>query len=337
MKSISFFNNKGGVGKTTLSINLAYHLAANHNQRILFVDCDPQCNATQALLTDEQWIGIYGNYEDAGETKTILKTLREIREGDSGIDFDLPTIPSDRFKIDVLPGHPYLATIEDILSEAWAGFGNGMLGPAKRTHWVARLVDDIDYDLVIFDLGPSLGALNRSILIGTDGFVTPTSTDLFSLYSFDNLLKWFTQWGKVYRRSVETTLEENNSRTTKDIHMWPRDGIRPSYLGYTTQEYLTRYTEGQARTVQAYDVYKTQFPERAKRLGESLGGGREEYDLGVVPFMFSMVSLAQSAHCPIGALEARDGLNGAQFNQRDRYAKKLESISSTLFQRITED
>ena len=55
MYSLAFFNNKGGVGKTTLSCNMAFYFASAKGQRVLVIDCDPQCNATQLLLPDNIW------------------------------------------------------------------------------------------------------------------------------------------------------------------------------------------------------------------------------------------------------------------------------------------
>lgn len=59
IRTISFFNNKGGVGKTTISTNVA-HYFSQRGQRVLYVDCDPQCNATQLMLTTKQCEEIYG-------------------------------------------------------------------------------------------------------------------------------------------------------------------------------------------------------------------------------------------------------------------------------------
>ena len=59
MKSIAFFNNKGGVGKTTLLCNVAGYLALENNARVLVIDADPQCNATQSLFSDETLNSIY--------------------------------------------------------------------------------------------------------------------------------------------------------------------------------------------------------------------------------------------------------------------------------------
>lgn len=329
MKSLTFFNNKGGVGKTTLAVNMAHYLGKRHKQRVLFVDCDPQCNATQILLPEETWEELYKTAESATQG-TILKTINELRHGDSRIDTDLPVIRSERFAVDVLPGHPFLALLEDVLSESWGQFAGGILGAARRTHWVAQLVAAADYDLVVFDVGPSLGALNRSVLIGSDMFITPVAPDLFSLYSFDNLATWFNKWGKTYERAVFATHSENEDVPLAPLMMSESGNVRVAFGGYTTQEYLTKYTEGKARSVLAYDKYKVQIPSKANALAQSLQSPELNLDLGVVPYMFSMVPLAQSAHAPISELKGSDGLNGAQFNQQSRYSKKLATIGDRL-------
>ncbi len=59
MEILSFFNNKGGVGKTTLTGNIAAYLSIEMNKRILIVDADPQCNITQFVLGDEKTINLY--------------------------------------------------------------------------------------------------------------------------------------------------------------------------------------------------------------------------------------------------------------------------------------
>src|SRR5260370_38224840 len=56
MQVVSFMNMKGGVGKTTLAVNVAYALAYKHNKQVLIVDGDPQFNATQCLLDDDEYL-----------------------------------------------------------------------------------------------------------------------------------------------------------------------------------------------------------------------------------------------------------------------------------------
>jgi hypothetical protein len=161
-------------------------------------------------------------------------------------------------------------------------------------------------------------------------FITPVAPDLFSLYSFDNLATWFSKWGRTYSRAVAATHSENDDVVLAPLMMSETGAVRVVFGGYTTQEYLTKYTEGKARSVLAYDKYKIQIPIKATALARSLSSPELDLDLGVVPYMFSMVPLAQSAHAPIFELKGSDGLNGAQFNQQSRYSKKLASIGDRL-------
>ena len=82
--AVAFFNNKGGVGKTTLACNYAAY-EASQGREVLLIDLDPQCNSTQLVLQDEQWTEIYEERE-ASEGKTVMRVLRHFRAGESSID-----------------------------------------------------------------------------------------------------------------------------------------------------------------------------------------------------------------------------------------------------------
>ena len=77
MKSIAIFNNKGGVGKTTLLCNLAAFLAMEDEKRVLVVDADPQCNATQLTFDDQETEELY---EDP-KTFTIYNVIHPLSLG----------------------------------------------------------------------------------------------------------------------------------------------------------------------------------------------------------------------------------------------------------------
>lgn len=330
MKSLVFFNNKGGVGKTTLACNMAAYIAEHTCKRVLVVDLDPQCNATQLLLEEATWDKLYGNKRDSIR-KTIMKVLRPIRMGDSGIDTDLDIERSDRFGVDVLPGHPSLSMMEDRLSSSWGDFQGGDLGGARRTRWVSSLVDAVDYDLVIFDLGPSLGALNRTVLLSSEGFVTPMAADLFSLYALDNISEWIAAWTRDYNRAAQVI----NDREEDDVDslQLPNSGAASAgWIGYTVQQYVTKAMHGTSRSVNAYERFRKQIPSRGETLVTMSYPGILDHNLGVVPNMFSMVPLAQAAHAPIKDLTFADGLRGAQVNQQQRYAERLNAIAQRLIE-----
>lgn len=334
--AVAFFNNKGGVGKTTLACNYAAW-EASRGRSALVVDLDPQCNSTQLILDEEQWLEIY---EDAAtsEGKTVMGSLRNIRAGDSTLDTAAFTVHrGERFDVDVLAGHPSLSIFEDILSEAWTKFRGGEVAGARRTVWLRSLREFLGdrYEVIIVDVSPSLGAINRSALIGCDSFVTPMAADLFSLYALDNITTWFQRWISEYDAG-RANAHDNLEATGYGALLPDPLPVRHGFIGYTVQQYVSRASGGQVRQIEAYDQHRREIPNRAERLIElSRVGG--ELALGTVPNMFSMIPLAQGRHAPIASLEREDGLRGAQFSQQERYAQQLDEIFSAISERVRAD
>jgi cellulose biosynthesis protein BcsQ len=326
-KSIAFFNNKGGVGKTTLVCNFAAYLAKNGGLEPVVVDCDPQANATQLLLPDTAWEAIYEDRE-ASEKRSVLRALRFIRAGDSGIDPDVELQDAPRFGAKVLAGHPSLSVVEDRLSSSWTEFRGSVLGGARRSLWARELVGALGADVVLFDLGPSLGALNRSVLMGCDYFVTPVAADLFSLYALENIGEWLRSWLEEYRDSYKRLASKEPQ--TADYDLPAELPIGHGWAGYSVQQYVAKTTGGKIRQVQAYDRYRNEIPDRAARLDEVQVPALAYKELGVVPNMFSMVPLAQNAHAPIDNLTPADGVRGAQVTQQRRYVEQLNDVFSRL-------
>jgi len=330
--SLAFFNNKGGVGKTTLACNMASFLSIEAELSVLVIDLDPQCNASQLLLSEVQWEKVYSNRRDSPR-RTVLKSLRPIRAGDSDVDVEVEVLTSKRFKVDLVPGHPSLSTVEDRLSVSWVDFQAGDLGGARRSHWVATLATAMDYDLVIFDVGPSLGALNRCVLLASDRFVTPMAADLFSLYALDNISEWIASWTRDYDRGYRS-LVDRKEFDPLEYGILEKPRTSTAFAGYTVQQYVTKNTGGKMRSVGAYDRYRKQIPERVRTLSSIQAPGVTDLDLGLVPNMFSMVPLAQAAHAPISNLLPADGVRGAQVSQHARYVEKLNEIGGRLAEQI---
>lgn len=324
--SIAFFNNKGGVGKTTLACNFAANLAAD-GKSVVVVDCDPQSNATQLLLSEEVWESIYSDRTQS-EKRTLMRAMRFIRAGDSGVDTSVELQSSVRFGVQVLAGHPSLSTVEDRLSASWAEFGAGFLGGARRSLWARELVRDLDCEIVIFDLGPSLGALNRSVLAGSDYFVTPVAADLFSLYALENIGDWLHAWLAQYSNYLEKLNASASELTEYSIPTALR--IARGWSGYSVQQYVAKTTGGKVREVQAYDRYKKEIPARAAQLHDVQSSSLVYEELGVVPNMFSMIPLAQAAHAPIADLRPSDGIRGAQVTQQKKYVDQLNVMFGRL-------
>lgn len=335
-RALTFMNNKGGVGKTTLACNLAYDLSERKGKNVLIVDLDPQCNATQLLLEEELWAGILSDTSAHKDRRSILYSLSEIRKGDSTVPTDVTPVKSPRFGVSVLAGHPSLALVEDTLSTSWSQLLGGDLGGGRRTNWLSQLIAEIpgDYDYVVVDVGPSLGALNRSVIIGTDHVLTPTAADLFSLFALENIADWISHWGKQFIGAVDRVVDQYPD-DAPSVGLTRQDGLKASYLGFTIQQYVTKSSsDGKRRGVKSYDFYRKQIPVKATKLAEALrpSAGGIAHDLGTVPHMFSMVPLAQGRHAPIASLTKEDGLRGAQISQQANYREQLEQIGDRLFE-----
>ena len=140
MKVITFFNNKGGVGKTTTIVNLASYLSISKEKKILLVDLDPQSNATQAILPEDMWMEFY-DPENPETRKTIYDCFSKIEDGDSEfVNIDIPVTSSqNNFKIALIPGHPKLSIIDDTMSKSWAETMSGDKGALRKLNWLNQL------------------------------------------------------------------------------------------------------------------------------------------------------------------------------------------------------
>src|SRR5205085_2919749 len=113
MTSITIFNNKGGVGKTTFLCNIAAYLSLKLDKRVLVVDADPQCNASIYLLPESTVIDLY----DRSMRETIDAYLDPLRRGKGYREHAIKVEESPRFGVDLIPGDPKLALSEDLLAQ----------------------------------------------------------------------------------------------------------------------------------------------------------------------------------------------------------------------------
>lgn len=185
MKTIAITNQKGGVGKTTTSINLAYYIAKNHNARVLLVDFDPQGNGSSGLGIDKTTLA---SRENPGGAPTILSVI-------SGEAAMADAIQSTRFNnLSIAPATPQLADAEVGLAQVDGRF--------IRLRDALRTVAD-DYDVVIIDSPPSLSLLTINVLAAADSVLLPVQAEFYALEGLTQLLETM----KLVRQSVNPTLE----------------------------------------------------------------------------------------------------------------------------------
>ncbi len=341
MKTVCFFNNKGGVGKTTLACNVASCIAKYHDRRVVLVDADPQGNATQLILSETRLDSFYRRHMKSApkaskkaQAVTLFDVLQPLAAGEPTIHENISPLPSSdsRFNIDLIPGHPEVALLEDKLSQAWLSFGGGDVGGARVTNWSAQLnaALDTDYDLAIYDVGPSLGALNRTVLVGADYFLTPMGCDIFSLMGVTNIAGWLKKWLEAYASAVakcKQTWEIGEFPIRTDTTLIAR------FIGYTVQQYIAKSKGGKRRATKAYERILGEIPPTVTtELGQFVASHVSPTALRLpdVPHMYSLVPLAQSSNAPIDALESADGLVGTQYIQKAEYATFVKALSSSI-------
>ncbi|WP_114394563.1 ParA family protein [Oleisolibacter albus] len=322
MRSVAFFNNKGGVGKTTLLCNVAACIATYYKKSVCVVDADPQCNATQYFFDDNAVNELYSS----DDSFTIYKILEPLSLGD-GYNEKIELKRAPRFNVDVLPGDPRLALTEDLLARDWgdarAGEVRGIRTSLAFSEMLAKLSS---YDYVLFDVSPSLGAINRSIMLSSDYFMSPVSLDIFSLKAFENIAHWIDGWWTEWENGLR------NSRRPQSIPQLPYS--KPQFIGYVTQSYLAkRDKEGQRRAVQAYEHIRQKIDNIiiSTNIAPQLGG--KNLEIGTVPNLFSLVPMSQSNHTPIFGLNASDGVVGAHFAKVKDALEIFKNVSSGFLER----
>ena len=317
MKSVAFFTNKGGVGKTTLLCNLASYLARRGGKKVLVVDADPQTNATQYMFDDEVIEDIYTKKT----AYTIYSVARPLSQG-KGFSTDHEFKKSPRFGVDVLLGDPRFALIEDVLATDWS---SGDVRGLRTTYMFRQFLQSCEkYDYVFFDMGPSLGSINRSVLLGCDYFVIPISIDIFSIRAAENISTWLTEW----KKKLQLKLRSVND--VSDLEIEDTDW-RLKLLGYVSQQYTAKKdATGKRRPVRAYERIMKQIPEAIEEgmiLNHQLEPEDINYELGTIPNLHSLVPMSQIKHTPIWSLRSGDGIVGAHFVKVADAEKIFKSIA----------
>lgn len=340
MKIVSFFNNKGGVGKTTLTGNIASYFASALGKRVLIVDCDPQCNITQYVLGDEKTINLYWPKDGVKgdiRSKTVMDIVQPIVDGDATINQNVKPIVSkgNRFSVDLLPGDPRFSLFEDQLSQAWNEIPSGKAGGFRVSSWLRAYLQSLSnkYDIVFVDVSPSLGAINRSVLLSCDNFITPLGADAFSLLGVRNISRWIMTWTDYYEVGLQQA-ERFNPGMLEKYEISKFIPIKTGYIGYTLQQYIAKSKEGVRRPTKAYERILNDVPLEVEAHLASFAPPDADMRLGDVPNLYSLIPLAQTVNAPIIALKGRDGLVGSQFIQAENYKSIIGALASAIAARV---
>lgn len=230
-KKLVFSNNKGGVGKTTLAYNCAVYFAEKGYKTVL-VDLDPQTNLSKLALGDSFYEDdLFGN-----DKKNISSALKGITDGLSDIDLNVPFVPvPNKENLSILPGSLYLSVFEDALITAFGDAARGVTRGYTFTSSIDRLLNyrgqNEDIDIFVIDTSPTLGLLNRVVLLGADYFVVPMMPDRFSVQGIENLGEVFKRWKQEWKNTAKALATTNN---IGNKYLLQGEGL---FIGYIINSY----------------------------------------------------------------------------------------------------
>jgi chromosome partitioning protein len=298
---IAFFNNKGGVGKTSLVYHVAWMLA-EQGYHVVAVDLDPQSNLTAAFLGEDRLERLWPENQNP---QTIFGAVRPIKAGVG--DISSPNLEEISDGLALVAGDMALSEFEDDLSQVWPKCldRDERAFRVMSAFWRAmqEAAENYGARVILVDLGPNLGAINRAALISSDSVVIPLGPDLFSLQGLRNLGPALRAW----RAGWSERLEKNPAR---DLQL-PKGSMNP--IGYIVMQHSVR----QDRPVKSYDKWIARIPDTYREfvLGDDRNNAplvaNDPQCLALLKHYRSLMPMAQEAHKPIFLLKSADGAIGA--------------------------
>lgn len=325
MKTIAFFNNKGGVGKTTLVYHFTYMLA-ELGYRSLAIDLDPQTNLSSMFLDDDKLQMIYTN---ENSRPTIIEGIRPLNKGIG--DIAPATIHKINENIGLIAGDLDLSLFEDKLSHNWGRCLDRDEVAFRITSAFYRIIkqasENFDADFNIIDVGPNFGAINRATLIAADYVIIPMAADLFSLQGLKNLGNRLNKWHQEW-------IERSSRNPEPESLALPEGEMSP--LGYIVMQHGIK----EKRPVKSYLAWANRIPQVYEQfvlkrpINENIIVEDDPNCLALLKHYHSLVPMAMEARKPIFLLKPADGAIGAHLGAVRRAYEDFEALTKDVIIRV---
>jgi cellulose biosynthesis protein BcsQ len=320
---LTIFNHKGGVGKTTLTVNIAAAIAAA-NRRVLLIDADPQCNLTSYLLEDSVVDDLLDK-SDSSKGNTVWSAVKPVVEGTGSHRLIKPYDLSVK-NTALLPGDIRLSEFEQDLNSTWGECFQRKIRGFTVTTSLSAVVNHIatnyEADYVFYDAGPNIGPLNRVILLDCDYFIVPAACDLFSVRALKTLGQTLSSW-IVDWQTIADLAPDN-------IYLLPG---QPTFLGYIAQRFRVyggQIIAGQSRYLSQIERHvHSDIVNVLRKIEPSLAStSMSQNKLGQVKDFSGLATSGQTEGLPIAA-----GLAGTA-DQRASAEREFNSIATKIIKRI---
>jgi len=321
MKTIAFFNNKGGVGKTSLVYHLGWTFT-DLGKRVLLVDLDPQSNLTAMCIDEDRLEALWPN--TAFERKSMRGAVQPIVDGVG--DVQPAHLEEINQRLSIIPGDIQLTEFEQKLSDAWPRCMDKDPAAFRTASSFHRIIQDAgkvhEADIVLMDVGPNLGAINRSALIAAEYVVTPLGADLFSIQGLKNLgptlMRWKEQWGERLQKNPIGNIDLPSAQIDPIGYVVMQPNL---YGGQVTKAY-NRWLR------QIPDVYAKEMLGHAVPTQKTIETDR--YALCVLKHYRSLMPMAQTARKPIFKLTAADGAIGSHSYAVQRVQEEFRKLANII-------
>lgn len=309
MKTLALFNNKGGVGKTSLAHHLGF-MFAELGHRVVFADLDPQANLSSLCLDEDRLEQLW----KLKPRPTIYGAIEKLRRGLG--DVERVAAEAVTGSIVLVPGDLQLSEVEDDLSQQWPRCLDRDERAFRVTTSLYRVVADVGErhgaDIAVLDVGPDFGAINRAALIAADYVLVPVAPDLFSMQGLENvgprLVKWRGEWRDRLDRAPELDFSLPAGMMTSLGYVVARHSVLSGGAVKAFQRWIDRMPE----------VYRSSFGQPP---ATGLDIASDEYCLGQLKDFRSLMPMAQEARKPMFLLKPANGaIGGHQSAVRQAYA-----------------